>query len=106
MVVSVGCSTDSTRQLLHNDLCTCIAVLLFILTAKSFFMFCQCTVDVDECSLRMNDCEQLCVNTNGSYECDCDSGYNLSDGRNCEGIIFMFPALIESIYFVSIGRYR
>ena len=40
--------------------------------------------DVDECSLGTDDCEQVCVNVNGSYRCDCEEGYALnSDGRTC-----------------------
>jgi len=42
----------------------------------------QCETDVDECSLSVNSSEPLCrhdgvcVNTNGSYRCDCDNtGY-------------------------------
>ena len=43
-----------------------------------------CITDVDECSTNVNDCEQLCVNTNGSYHCDCGEGFALnSDGRTC-----------------------
>lgn len=34
----------------------------------------------------MNSCSQICVNTDGSYECDCQRGYRLSgDGQTCEG---------------------
>ena len=35
----------------------------------------------------MNNCSQICVNTDGSYECDCQRGYGLSgDGQTCEGV--------------------
>ena len=31
--------------------------------------------DIDECLLRISDCEQECYNTNGSYRCDCMEGF-------------------------------
>ena len=42
--------------------------------------------DVNECRSGSNDCEELCVNTEGSYECDCSVGYtHATDGLNCIG---------------------
>ena len=42
-------------------------------------------IDVDECQ-NITSCEQLCMNTMGSYECGCTSGYELQhDGLTCEG---------------------
>ena len=44
-------------------------------------------VDTDECaSLDLNQCDQVCDNTEGSYSCSCDDGYTLnSDGHACDG---------------------
>ena len=44
-------------------------------------------VDIDECaSDDTNDCEHICVNTVGSYFCQCDDGYQLdTDGYSCYG---------------------
>lgn len=41
-------------------------------------MFC---VDIDECD--MFYCNQLCINTFGSYVCSCKAGFKLVDGFNC-----------------------
>ena len=42
--------------------------------------------DVNECSTNNGGCQHNCVNTDGSYECQCRSGYRLSsNGRNCIG---------------------
>lgn len=43
--------------------------------------------DVDECSVRPPPCEQLCHNTDGSYDCLCRTGYELDeDGANCRDV--------------------
>ncbi|KAK6039302.1 calcium binding EGF domain protein, partial [Cooperia oncophora] len=41
--------------------------------------------ELDECASGTKLCEQRCVNTVGSYRCDCHVGYSLRpDGRTCE----------------------
>ena len=47
--------------------------------------------DIDECATEnlvyRHPCSQLCENTEGSYTCQCHSGYRLSaDERTCEGM--------------------
>ncbi|XP_065910791.1 mucin-like protein isoform X2 [Dysidea avara] len=43
-------------------------------------------IDIDECA-ELGACEQNCINTDGSFECSCDSGYELdNDGRSCNDI--------------------
>ena len=43
-------------------------------------------IDIDECLLNDTLCEQLCVNTDGSYSCACMEGYQLIEGTNqCQG---------------------
>ena len=41
--------------------------------------------DINECqSSGKNVCEQICVNTDGSYRCECRPGFRLHvDGRTC-----------------------
>lgn len=41
--------------------------------------------DLDECRQDNGGCQQSCVNTIGSYRCECDSGFVLAeDGHNCK----------------------
>jgi len=43
-------------------------------------------LDTNECSTVTHGCEQKCVNTDGSYHCECQSGYELRrDKRTCKG---------------------
>lgn len=45
------------------------------------------TIDVNECAIANGNCSQLCNNTVGSFNCDCNEGYFLSgDGSNCVDI--------------------
>ncbi|XP_074209522.1 low-density lipoprotein receptor-related protein 2 isoform X1 [Camelus bactrianus] len=39
--------------------------------------------DVDECSTAYSPCGQLCINTPGSYSCECIRGYQLYNGTDC-----------------------
>ena len=44
-------------------------------------------IDINECSEGLSSCNQLCINTIGSYDCDCYTGFNLkSDNKTCLGI--------------------
>ena len=46
------------------------------------FMF----TDIDECQDDTNICQQGCINTDGSYNCYCWNGYELtSDEYSCQG---------------------
>lgn len=42
--------------------------------------------DLNECETHQDDCGQhaTCVNTDGSFDCECADGYD-GDGRSCEG---------------------
>ena len=45
----------------------------------------MCYIDVNECE-GVNDCQQLCENTIGSYDCACSEGFTLAeDGKGCNG---------------------
>ena len=60
------------------------------------------TLDIDECGISGlgGMCSQVCVNTPGSYECQCNIGYRLSsDGFTCEGIYIATTHNICSMAF-------
>ncbi len=43
--------------------------------------------DIDECEIDPSLCRDVCVNTYGTYHCDCFVGYILNDdGVSCRGI--------------------
>uniref|UniRef100_A0A8B9VAV0 Multiple EGF like domains 6 n=1 Tax=Anas zonorhyncha TaxID=75864 RepID=A0A8B9VAV0_9AVES len=44
----------------------------------------RCQFDVDECQVHNGGCQHRCVNTLGSYYCECKPGFRLhTDGRTC-----------------------
>ena len=58
------------------------------IVACNIYILYICT-DINECiSSSTNDCTQQCINTPGSYECDCFDGYrNITpNATQCEGI--------------------
>ena len=42
-------------------------------------------LDIDECMDEDHGCNQTCVNTPGSYYCNCDSGFQPVNATECEG---------------------
>ncbi|XP_023609681.1 multiple epidermal growth factor-like domains protein 6 [Myotis lucifugus] len=45
--------------------------------------FCACA-DIDECAVVNGGCQQRCINTLGTFHCECDTGYRLhADERTC-----------------------
>ena len=41
-------------------------------------------LDINECTANTDGCDQVCTNTDGSFECSCNSGFTLSnDGKTC-----------------------
>ena len=43
-------------------------------------------LDLNECLTNNGKCEHICTNNDGSYECSCNSGYEIgNDGKSCEG---------------------
>ena len=47
-------------------------------------MLCYTLTDVNECSDRNGECQQICVNTIGSFNCQCNQGYSIH-GYSCIG---------------------
>ena len=42
--------------------------------------------DIDECEVTNGGCSNRCVNTPGSYRCECEYGDKLkADGKTCTG---------------------
>ena len=57
------------------------------------FFICNIS-DMDECSLNIDGCEEVCQNTVGSYKCSCTQGELSTDGKNCTGMCAAMCTLI------------
>lgn len=54
--------------------------------SKNFIFMQLCFIAQDLCAVEKHACEQICVNTPGSYVCQCYEGYELdANGKNCVG---------------------
>ena len=43
-------------------------------------------LDINECAINNGNCQDKCLNNQGSYSCGCRAGYRVSvDKRSCEG---------------------
>lgn len=50
-------------------------------------MILHLSLDIDECVENNGSCEQNCINTPGSFICDCPKGFRLSDDMSsCEDV--------------------
>ena len=52
------------------------------------------TVDIDECENETDNCQQQCVNTEGSFLCECYSGYEFDSKGICQGIITTYQSML------------
>ena len=53
-------------------------------------IYCYPLADIDECLDNNGFCGDICVNTDGSFMCQCSSGRVLStDNRTCEGFKYI-----------------
>ena len=61
-----------------------------------FNYFTNVVLDIDECEIGTDGCEQICINTPGTFYCNCSEGYLLNDdGFSCEGEIKVEDSLIK-----------
>ena len=57
-------------------------------------------LDIDECALANGGCHHICDNTNGSFSCMCDEGYELDeDGQQCNGV-YRLACIVDESDFV------
>ena len=50
--------------------------------------------DINECTMNLTLCGQICNNTIGSYECKCEDGYKLMPGtKQCTGTVSYYSIM-------------
>ena len=76
--------------------------LIFLSLNAVFF----CFIDLDECAVNKGGCDQVCTNTQGSYQCSCNPGYTKS-GHRCHGIFTIVIIFItgRSLYILLLFQH-
>jgi fibulin 1/2 len=54
--------------------------------------------DINECEYHNGGCEQVCINTPGSFHCSCFSGFSLYNNVFCAGIYYDIIIIITIVY--------
>lgn len=71
----------------------------------SLFVHIFCT-DIDECSFSSYMCQYQCINSPGSYSCECPEGYQLQGNRLCQGtavLLLPLPFLPSIFLFIHLS---
>ena len=76
---------------LHAGVCAHIQMSIHACNYKKTYIFYTYGYlfhpDIDECSDKTDGCSQMCTNTNGSFICGCNTGFQLNnDGITCNGM--------------------
>lgn len=84
--IQLGAIPVFATRATHWMLTTGLAVVS-VFKRLSFMKHCRTfELDQNECLNGNNNCTHVCINTNGSYICSCNSGYVLgSDNNTCYG---------------------
>ena len=53
---------------------------------ERLYLHCLSIADIDEC-MGDHGCDQTCVNTPGSYYCNCERGFQLINNTECDGMV-------------------
>ena len=75
---------DDDRSCEGKNYLIVFSSLEVIVIIESFILLYCFISDIDECAVDNGGCDESCINTNGSYSCQCSSGLRLSsDKKSC-----------------------
>ena len=79
---SYSCSCQTSGYTLDGNKHNCSGMYQF-----NYILKLEIILDINECTMNNGGCAQLCTNTPGSYQCNCNNGYTLNlDRHNCSGM--------------------
>ncbi|KAL5009486.1 hypothetical protein ScPMuIL_011791 [Solemya velum] len=78
------CDTPATCT--NNQICVNSLGSFTCACEVGFQMVDNTCVDINECEIRLHDCQQRCINTEGSFVCSCQSGFELVGRTDCQNI--------------------
>ena len=75
-------------------MCACVHVYVYLCMYVCYALCVQLnpvfhkSIEINLCETGISGCQHLCVKTNGSFYCDCWTGYQLlSDNMTCQGYL-------------------
>ena len=79
--------------------------MLMHIHVTDYLSFLICTsLDINECAIANGECEHECINTVGSFYCDCPGGHMLeSNNRTCEGNENLKAEMILYMYCIDMA---
>ena len=81
-------------------------VIISFTHASTFFSLLLILLDIDECAIGTDMCDMNanCTNTDGGYNCTCQSGYS-GNGVDCEGMyICTYMQYVLKVYIAMYVR--
>ncbi|CAL1547951.1 unnamed protein product [Lymnaea stagnalis] len=75
------CLDPSQNSCTQRENCRDVPGTYICVCREGYFSANNSCQDIDECSSDISGCSHLCVNTDGSYNCECFPGYTLEDDR-------------------------
>ena len=80
-----------------------IMIVVVQVSISNYIVTISSKPDINECDEGNGGCSDYCDNTQGSFECSCDDGYELeSDRRNCVGTV----CILKYMYLLCNHRYQ
>lgn len=88
---------DKRLRVIQIHVSLVYTVLTLVLHVDIAMMFqIQYKTDENECATGKEDCEQICTNTEGSFECSCTEGFELISRNLCTGGFVLVNFLMQS----------
>ena len=57
----------------------------------------------ERCTNGTHNCDQMCVNTEGSFMCECRMGFELENTTHCRGTCFVCVFTVYTYVFVCVS---
>ena len=59
------------------------------------------STDHDECANSTHQCDHICHNTHGGYNCSCFTGFRLHGLTSCTGKLRIYNFFSRHLYFLT-----
>ena len=83
-------STSMEASIAHVIMDTLKMIVSALVSFYNYYInnvqvFCVFPTDINECVDNNGGCEQVCMNTDGSYNCLCEAGFTPENTTHCDG---------------------